>query len=148
MSFCQSSFFLFHLCSRSESESQPLADLGPFVTMRAPSDHDHVSGDPASRATASSAAASSTPASVPEAAGGQSSEPKKLPLEVRRAQLRKYELFMLDVDGLKKAEYEKLFSEKKFFEVKNTAYRAWLLYKIDAKKKNNTEDPDKPDSGG
>ena len=39
---------------------------------------------------------------------------------------------MLDEEGVKKEKYEKLFSEKKFFEVRNTAYRAWLLYKIDA----------------
>ena len=103
------------------AESHPLADLGAFVTRAASS--------PPTPATSVSAAAS-VPASTET--GDQTSAPKKMPLEVRRSQLRKYELLMLDVDGVKKAEYERLFSEKKFFEVRDTAYRAWLLFKIDA----------------
>ena len=56
---------------------------------------------------------------------------------VRRAQLRKYDLLMLDVDGVKKVEYEKLFSKKKFFDeriqslaaVQNRCSWRWILIK-------------------
>ena len=123
-------------------KSHPLADLGAFVTtassplIPANSLLASAASVPASAAASSvpiSAAAASVPAStVTVRTGDQTSEPKKIPLEVRRAQLRKYELLMLDVDGVKKAEYEKLFSEKKFFEERDTGYRALLLLKIDA----------------
>ena len=44
-------------------------------------------------------------------------------------ELRKYDRLMLDVDGVKKTQYEKLFSKRSSL---RKGYRAWLLFKIGA----------------
>ena len=91
------------------TESHPLADLGAFVTRTAsspPTPATSVSAsatyDTATAGASSVSAATSVPASafltasLPASTetGDQTSAPKKMPLEVRRSQLRKYELLI------------------------------------------------------
>lgn len=53
-------------------------------------------------------------------------------LEARRYLLKKFEYAMLDNKGVQKTSFEKLFQEKKYFEIKDTLYRSWLHLKLDA----------------
>ena len=56
----------------------------------------------------------------------------KQSLEERRYLLTKFEFSMLDNKGVQKRSFEKLFGEKKYFEVEDTLYRSWLHLKLDA----------------
>ncbi len=56
----------------------------------------------------------------------------KQSLEERRYLLTKFEFAMLDNQGVQKRSFEKLFEEKKYFEVDDTLYRSWLHLKLDA----------------
>ena len=56
----------------------------------------------------------------------------KQSLEERRYLLTKFEFSMLDNQGVQKRSFEKLYQEKKYFEVEDTLYRSWLHLKLDA----------------
>ena len=88
------------------AESRPLTDFSVFVTRTASSPPHPATRVPASAAYVPSSAAVTVQTS--EATEVQTYfNPKKIP-----AQLRKYDRLILDFDGMKKAECEKLFSER------------------------------------